>query len=377
MTIPRGRFGLAALAVALAAVAAWPAAPPAGASDTGDVRLRAVDLYDRGSYAEALPVLTQLDAEGKATGPLLYRLAFSQRSAGKPEWNQTLERARATLEQELPAAAGLEVPFYLINTYQILGRASDMTRLAGETTRRVEAGELSEPTSAIEMFRLGKLYGDLGLAPKASVWYAKALDVFGSAGDGSRIYRQWAARYLGEQAMQQRDFATAAKRLGELAAIGAVSPNDLDQLAVARARLGRYAEAKEAWRKAEDLDPAESDRARYCGRLMDLAAQAGELPASAPSGQLWGQLSKEELEKLMKEQTDIVRRARSEAEQATELTEEKHSALAAQMIGARTLFVPAALEYALNGHPIRETAFLGGYAPLIFHPDEWILLPRE
>ena len=50
--------------------------------------------------------------------------------------------------------------------------------------------------------------------------------------------------------------------------------------------------------------------------------------------------------------------------------------MAASLAQARSTFVGAALEYALRDHDIRETAFLGGYAPLIFHPEEW-LLPEE
>jgi len=40
---------------------------------------------------------------------------------------------------------------------------------------------------------------------------------------------------------------------------------------------------------------------------------------------------------------------------------------------AKAVFVAAGLEYALRNLPIRETAFFGGYAPLIFHPQKWSL----
>jgi hypothetical protein len=37
----------------------------------------------------------------------------------------------------------------------------------------------------------------------------------------------------------------------------------------------------------------------------------------------------------------------------------------------KPVFTAVALEYAYQRHPIRETAFKGGYAPLIFHSDRW------
>ena len=41
--------------------------------------------------------------------------------------------------------------------------------------------------------------------------------------------------------------------------------------------------------------------------------------------------------------------------------------------GAQSLFVAAAMEYGLRRYGIRETAFLGGYAPMIFHQKLWDL----
>ena len=35
------------------------------------------------------------------------------------------------------------------------------------------------------------------------------------------------------------------------------------------------------------------------------------------------------------------------------------------------VFVAAALEYAVRGHGIREAAFFGGYAPLVFQRSAW------
>ena len=65
---------------------------PPGASD-----LRAdeaVTLYESGKYAEARVLIEEIDAAGRATGPLLYRLAYCQRVARRPETEETHPRVR-------------------------------------------------------------------------------------------------------------------------------------------------------------------------------------------------------------------------------------------------------------------------------------------
>jgi hypothetical protein len=49
------------------------------------------------------------------------------------------------------------------------------------------------------------------------------------------------------------------------------------------------------------------------------------------------------------------------------------AALQAELDAAHPVFVAAALEYTMRNLPIRETAFFGGFAPLIFHPNRWRL----
>ena len=75
-----------------------------------------------------------------------------------------------------------------------------------------------------------------------------------------------------------------------------------DRLAVTQVRLGKYAEAAQAWRKAEKSNPADANRARYCWHLAEMADQIGKLPTADPSGRSWEELSKEELESTMSEQ---------------------------------------------------------------------------
>ena len=111
-----------------------------------DVRERAVELYDAGDYAAALPLLEQLDAAGEADGPLLYRLAFARNRTGDGAGSADAQtRALAALEREYSEGGGIETAFYLSNAYRNVRRVDDSRRVASETTTRVESGELAVP----------------------------------------------------------------------------------------------------------------------------------------------------------------------------------------------------------------------------------------
>src|SRR5262245_42848427 len=94
----------AALLLALA-----PCLALSGADDAAARRQEAESLYAAGHYGQALSVLEAIDAAGQASGPLLYRLAFCQREAGKAAEAQATEaRALENLERELESAKTLE-----------------------------------------------------------------------------------------------------------------------------------------------------------------------------------------------------------------------------------------------------------------------------
>ena len=93
---------LAAAALALAVLAA----PPAPAATVEERAAEAVELYNAGRYREAGQMLLALDAEGKADGPLLYRLHYCQRHAGQSQLGaETLQRAVDRLNADLGTAA--------------------------------------------------------------------------------------------------------------------------------------------------------------------------------------------------------------------------------------------------------------------------------
>jgi hypothetical protein len=146
---------------------------------------------------------------------------------------------------------------------------------------------------------------------------------------------------------------------------------------VAYCRTGRYDEAKSTWQQAERRNPANANHVRYSWRLAAQAEQLGSLPAAAPDGRSWDELSQEALEQLILEKSQAARAAVTEAEQGEALTNEQRQALQRRMDEARPFFIAAALEYALRGYPIRETAFANGYAPMIFHSREWKLPKKQ
>jgi tetratricopeptide (TPR) repeat protein len=215
----------------------------------------------------------------------------------------------------------------------------------------------------------------------AGEWYRKALRKFEKEPERYPSYIAWARRYLGDTALRGKDYAAAEASYTALLQVVDATPSDLDRLGSIRALLKRYGGAAEAWREAEKLDPARGDRYRYCWRVARMAESLGSLPETSPSGESFRDLGREALETLMKEQAQVVKDARAELAAAAESKEspppERLAQLQAAADAARPLFTAAALEYAVRELPIRETAFFGGYAPLIFHQDQWILDPPE
>lgn len=364
----RGPLAAALLALTLCA------GPVAADTDVEGARASAFGLYDQGRYAEARPLLEQLEADGPVDGVLLYRLYYCRRIANDPAAGTTLDRARGLLEKELDSASSLEIPFYLANAYRNAGRISDARNVAARTTERVESGEFPEPGDGFEMFRLGKLYSDQERVEEASNWYARSLELLSvDESGGAKPYVEWAGRYLSEQAWNDQDYEATAKYLGLIAAGGGGSAADLDRLAAANCHLERYGEAKTAWQRAEKLDAANANRPRYGWHLAEQAEEIGNLPGAAPDGRPWAELSKAELEQLLLDQAKIVGEAKTEVQESEKLKKKRRKQLQRGIDAARPIFFRAGLEYVLRGYGIRETAFFGGYAPLIFHSDGWRL----
>jgi hypothetical protein len=368
---------VAALAVGVAILCGLPAprsAEPAASEE--DLRERAVSLYAEGRYSEALPLLEQLDSRGAATGSLLYRLAYCQRAADREaDGAETQRRALEALEQEVAGAEDLEVPFYLSNAYGNVQREADARRVAAETTSRVESGDIPEPETGVAKFQLGKLYEDQDLEDPAARWYSAAVDRLTEGGRAGGAYVRRASRYVAERAFRQGDYDTARRYFTALADAGGATAADFNRLAVSQARSGDYAGAADSWQRAAVADPAQANRANYARGAARLAEKVKEMPAVAPSEKAWTDLTREELETLMKEQAARAKEIQDEVAQAGLIEKSRRKQYRRQLNEVRAVFAPAALEYALRGHSLRETAFFGGYAPLILNRAAW-RLPR-
>ena len=354
-------------AAALAPIAAEnPGAPPPSVA-------RAVELYDAARYAEARQELERLPRE-QLDGSALYRLYYCQNLAHAEEAGTTLASAIERLGQEHRAGASLASSFYLVNAYANAGKAADARQVAAEATSRIEAEPRREPTDAVDRFRLGKLYADQQRATEAERWYAAAVP--GLEQSGSAAYLLWASRYLAEALFAREEYTDAEPYLARLASTDKPAIEDVGRLAVCRARIGMYVEAGKAWRRMVLLDPENGDEARYAALIAEAAARVPSFSEAAPDGRLWTQLTPSELGQILTEQTAEVTAVREAARNWGELDEAAQVALHERLARARGAFLGAALEYTLQGQSIREAAFSGGYAPLIFQDNEWDLPPR-
>jgi len=349
-----------------AAASAEPATP-AGA---------AVELYDQGKYDEAKLAIEELQKQGPLSGPMLYRLGFTYGQArDMARQNELMQQALTELEKEAATGDDLEVAFFRANALGNLGRTPEAQSVASAATAKIESGKWPKPKSAIELFRAGKLYQDQNRRDDAVSYYRQALAGWQSTGVPAPGYQRWALRYLAQDAPARADVASAEADLEALTSLGGALPSDWDRLAVLRVKQRDWKGAQSAWREAEKLDPANADRPRYCRNLAALAETAGEIPHTAPSGAAWSTIAPKDLETMMAEQAKVLRDARTEA--AAGIAPERKAELQRNVEKARATFVGAAFEYAGRYLELREAAFTGGYAPLIFHPDEWTAEPPQ
>ena len=341
-------------------------------------RQRAFELYEAGKFNEARVVLEQLDARDEADGIAMYRLFYCRQLIQDPNTQQTLEKARGLLEQAVQTSGDLETYFYLTNAYVNLSRGDDARRVAVEATRKVEEGELSTPSTPLDMFRLGKLYADQEREIEAVQWYGRSADGFEAADSvARRPYVQWASRYLAERAFEGKRYEEAAKQFGRVLGNGSGSFEDWDRFALSQAWIGRYEGAALAWRRGLSLGPGGSDRAHYGAGVAERAARTANVPDAAPDGRAWEELDQAELEGILLEQAAVVREALSwmlNAGHRIHFVE--RMALQQQIDEARPVFVAAALEFVLRDYSLREKSFSGGYAGLILRERAWQVSPR-
>jgi len=343
------------------------------AAAAADLTARAVALYEAGDYPAALPLLEQIAAEGTASGAVLYRLAFARgRSGDAAGAAEAQARALVALEREVAGGGDLESAFYLSNAYRNAGRAADSREVAAAATTRIAAGDLAVSDDPVDLFRAGKLYEDLGRHEEVAVWYGRAVEAMRADPARHLGYLRWALRHLGNLAFARTDYAEAERRFAALTELDDGSAQDWDLLGTARARMRDWPGAADAWSRSERADPINGNRARYCQKLAAQAMEIGSLPETLPDGRAIASLGKEELEAVMTEQAGVVAAVRQERESSADPpSSEANDDARRRLAAARGVFVAAAMEYSVRNLPIRETAFFGGYAPLIFHGSRW------
>jgi tetratricopeptide (TPR) repeat protein len=345
--------------------------PAATATSASDRAAEARALYGQARYAEARLLLEALAAEGAASGPLLYRLAYCRRVGGEAAGAEEAERlAREALESEFGSSRDLETPFYLVNAYQNQKRDDDARRVAAEAVERMEQGDLAPPTSGDGWFQLGKLYADTGRDDRAAESYVHAVEALGAPQPIPGSYLLRASRFLAERAFRLRDFSAAARHFTTLAAGGEMNSLDWERLGVARARVGRYADAVTAWKEAE-AGAVDANRPRYSAGIARQVASLEGVPAGPPGGKPWTDHTQAELEAAMQEHAQAARAVLAEVAAAERIGREERAAYRARLRGPRELLLGAALEYAMRGLGIREASFFGGYAPLLIKPRAW------
>jgi len=343
------------------------AAPPA--------RAAAVAAYDAGDYASACRILAEMDAAGTLDGTLLYRLFFCRTALGEQTGaRDALARAATALEGENVPGCSVEVPFYLANAYTNLGRTDDARRVASETLLRLET-DGHEPNSAMEWFQVGKLAQDAGRNDRAEAAYRRAVDGF-AAGPPAPGHERWARRFLGNAASGRADFEAARPEWRRVVELGNADRSDLLAFATACARTAKWDEAAEAWRLAEKIDMQNGSDPRYAAGLARQAAALGAIPSADAAGIPWTRYDRDGLEGMLRETAAAARDLRAEAAKRKEAGTWDAAArdeAASHLREIRGRFVAAGLEYAVRRLPLRETAFSGNYATLIFQEAEWEL----
>ena len=341
-----------------------------------DPAKQARELYDRGKYEQARVLLERLAAAGAADGPLLYRLAYTQRLAADPVADETQRRAIERLEQEAAAGADLETDFYLFSALRNVARLSEAKEVGARAVARLEAGELEPPPTGEGAFWVGRLYDELERDEEAARWYERSIETFRTAGVRDHVYRTMALRALVTRALAAGDTERAGLLLGELGPEADLPFAQLEQLAEQLGRSRSYQAAREVWRTIERRYPGQAGHARYMWSLSGAAVSQGGLPEQSPSGKRWAEMSREELAAGLSELVQAVRDAQAEWLAAEQATPELRAALEARIEAARAPFTAAAFEFGQRRYGIREAAFTGGYAPMVFHDAAWQLPER-
>ena len=385
---------------ALAALAALAAAsmllgPTAFASrDAEKAAQRAVTAYLAGRYQEALPDLELAQQGGAATGPHLYMLAYCYDTVKQDttKSKETYAAAKTQLEIEIAGKKpALESYFYLTNLHQNQGNTSKAREIALSAVEAIKNKKIKVGSDGTSQFRSGKLTTDSGDQTGALDYFRRAVAAFLAMKDPPPAYLERTLEPVAVADLGRGDPAAVSDMWEKLVAI---SPNVTDghwKLGLAALRAGRYAIARDAFKKAEHDAGDRGQEAYYADRLSDGAAglvTAGlAIPAKDPDGKTITELTSEALDTQLKGYSQ-----KAGAILARPLQPDEYQVLPppgpkgrprlmagpklmAEISESQRQFVALAIERFLRNRAIQEDAFTGGYAPLIM--QDWVGLWRE
>ena len=99
------------------------------------------------------------------------------------------------------------------------------------------------------------------------------------------------------------------------------------------------------------------------------------MPETDGANRPWAEMNGAELEEVIRRQAEIVAEIMTSTQAAIEaeqpINAEQRADYQSRVDQARPLFVAAAMEYSLQGNSLREFAFFGGFAQLVFRDRDW------
>jgi tetratricopeptide (TPR) repeat protein len=362
--------------------------------EAADAAERGVAAYLLGHYQDALPDLETARDGGVDRGSLLYMLAFCYDNVRHdPEAaRQGYDAAQKKLEAETAAPKPeLESFFYLSNHLLNRHDNENSKRIALDALARIADHKLKVGKDGVSQFRAGKLHTDAGKDAEALEYYRRAIAAFKKDKSPPPAYLERSLEPVLRADTAKGDPKTLSEEWEKLLAL---NPNVADgqwNLAQTSLQAGRYAVARDAFKKAQAQGGDRSQEAYYAERLSDgaqtLVTSGFTIPTKDTDGKEIRSLSNDDLQERIKE------RGKTAAELlAREVKREEFDVFPPANAKARARVLPGAklmtefgearkpvvaltIELVRRGLPLQESAFTGGYAPLII--QNWVDLWRS
>ena len=321
------------------------------ASEAQKAAQEGAQLYDRGDYDAALPLLEKAAEKGLKDGQLFYQLAYVyDRKGDKEKARAAREKAAPLLEKQAASEKGtLEDSYYLTALYLNLQRSADMRKAAQAGIEKF--GKRSDLGGA-DLFRLARLYQFAGNAALSASTYRKSVDAMAAEKDPNPILYSLALTADAGSDIQARRYGDAARKLEQAEMLTPKSPPPPFQLALMELGAGRFAEAQARFSRVQD--EATATEAQYGTDVAAHLGRCGGRLESAPGGKPFQEMSNDEVQEALGAAATAYREAKGAA-----------GAEPAKIEEAEKLFFSLAAEWMLRGNSLREISLSGNYADLI------------